>query len=416
MLVRVPLVLGIAAAGLGASWILGSGPPDSTPASRLTTPALLSPTPSRAALRSPAPGLVKSEPAPPQPRRFTIAATGDILVHSAVWERAGEYAAGTNEAFDFRPMFRKVKGILSAADVAICHLETPLSPDSQDLSSFPIFNVPREVADAIAYAGYDICSTSSNHSLDQGTDGITATLRALEDAGIEHAGTARNKAESRRPTLLDVNGVSVAHLSYSYGFNGFVPPSDRPWVVNKIDPEAIIDEAIRARDRGAEFVVVSLHWGTEYMTAPTAYQLDVAAELVKARAIDLILGHHAHVVQPIDRFGSKYVVYGMGNLLSNMTASLGTPSVQDGVIVHVVVEEVGQRFQVKRVTYTPTWVEQGTTWRILPVAAMLDTRATPQGTRPLLEASWTRTVAAVESLGARRVAVAPKREPARPVA
>lgn len=412
ILLRVPLVLGIAAAGIGASWFLGARPPPAAPgAAEITTPASAGTSPAP----PPSPDPEEAEPPPPPPpppRTFTIAATGDILVHSSVWEKAREYGLASGQGFDFRPMFRKVKGILSAADLAICHLETPLSPDNRNLSSYPIFNVPKEVADAVAFAGYDACSTASNHSLDQGPDGIAATLRALDAAGIEHAGMARNKAEARRPTLLEVNGVTVGHLSYSYGFNGFVPPSARPWVANRIDPPAIMDEARRARERGAEFVVVSLHWGTEYATAPTAFQLDVAGQLAKAPAIDLILGHHAHVVQPIGRIGSKYVVYGMGNLLSNMTSSLGSAGVQDGVIVHLLVEERGKRFAVKRVTYTPTWVEQGTTWRILPVAVMLDARTTPDATRGLLEASWSRTVSAIESLGPRRVGIAPKREPA----
>jgi poly-gamma-glutamate synthesis protein (capsule biosynthesis protein) len=352
-----------------------------------------------------------SPPAPKPPRRFTIAASGDILVHTSVWERARGYGAESGLAFDFRPMFARVRPVLSAADLALCHLETPLSGDDRDLSSFPVFSVPREVAEAIAYAGFDSCSTASNHSLDGGTEGIEATLDALDAVGVRHAGTARDAAEARRPTILWVHGVRVAHLSYAYGFNGFVVPEEEPWAANQIDPARILSDARAARKRGADFVVVSLHWGTEFRAEPTEQQLEVARAVLSSPAVDLVLGHHAHIVQPIGRIHGKYVVYGLGNFLSNMTTSIGPPGVSDGVIVHVLVEERGKRFVVSRVTYTPTWVEQGTTWRILPVAAALDARSTADATRSLLEASWDRTTQAIEALGADRFGVTPKRLP-----
>jgi poly-gamma-glutamate synthesis protein (capsule biosynthesis protein) len=369
---------------------------------------------------SPASSPFEPEPKlePPPPRRFTIAATGDILIHSAVWERAAAYAQGSAHPFDFRPMFAKVAPLLRAADLAVCHIETPVSADDTGLSSFPVFNVPHEIVDAIRWAGYDTCSTSSNHSLDQGVDGISATLDALDRAGLEHAGTARTRAESRRPTILDVNGVRVAHLSYSYGFNGFQPPADQPWVANLIDPEAIVREARRARARGAEFVMVSLHWGSQYVVPPTSEQLAVGRQVLKAKAVDLILGHHAHVVQPIDRIRGEYVVYGLGNLLSNMTTSCTgcTAGVQDGLIAHFTVVERDRRFVVERVSYTPTWVDQGSTWRILPVARALDVRAISDSLRPQLEASWTRTVEAITLLEAdARFSVVPERSPRDPI-
>lgn len=365
-----------------------------------------SPAPSTAPTASP-----PTPPAPRPPRTFTIAASGDILVHTSVWERARSYGAESGLAFDFRPMFARVRPVLSAADLAICHLETPLSPDDRLLSSFPVFSVPHEVAEAIAYAGFDTCSTASNHSLDGGVEGIAATLGALDAVGVRHAGTARDATEGRRPTVLWVHGVKVAHLSYAYGFNGFVVPEEAPWAANQIDAARVLSDAEAARKRGADFVVVSLHWGTEFRTDPTEVQLEVAREVLSSPAVDLILGHHAHVVQPIGRIRGKYVVYGLGNFLSNMTTSIGPAGVSDGVIVHVLVEERGKRFVVGRVTYTPTWVEQGTTWRILPVAAAIDARSTPESTRDRLEASWDRTTQAIEALGADRFGVRPKRMP-----
>jgi poly-gamma-glutamate capsule biosynthesis protein CapA/YwtB (metallophosphatase superfamily) len=347
---------------------------------------------------------------PPKPtnRTFTIAATGDILLHSQLWERAAQYAAGSGERYDFRPMFAKVRPALSSADLAICHMETPLSASDENLSSFPVFDVPHEIADAIAWAGYDTCSTASNHSIDQGMSGVGATLDALDEAGVAHAGTARTPQEARHITFFKVNGAKVAQLSYAYGFNGFTPQEE--WEANRIQPSQIIADAKRARDRGSDFTIVSLHWGTEYINDPTVPQRQVADRLAASRFVDLIIGHHAHVVQPIDRYGPKIVVFGMGNFLSGMTTSLGHPGVDDGVIVHITVQERHRGFAVTKVAYTPTWVEPGT-WRILPVAASLDSRKTPDALRPLLEASWTRTSDIIWSLGAKDWDVQPRRSP-----
>lgn len=344
-------------------------------------------------------------PAPPPPRSFTIAASGDILVHRPVWDRAAGYGAQAGLDFDFRPMFAPVRRVLSSADLAICHLETPLSPTNRDLSSYPVFNVPHQVAEAIAWAGFDRCSTASNHSLDRGVEGVAATLDALDRAGVRHTGTARRTREARRPRLERVNGVRVAHLSYTYGFNGFSLPQGRPWLANPLDPERVLADAAAARRRGAEFVIVSLHWGEEYVVPPTPYQQEVGDRIARSPDVDLILGHHAHVVQPITRVGRTWVVYGMGNFLSNQT---GRPGVQDGVIVEVEVRERNERFMVWDIAYTPTWVDAGTTWRTLPVDRTLRRDSVPAATRAALEASARRTTEAITLIGADDLGVLPR--------
>ncbi|MEX0991758.1 MAG: CapA family protein [Actinomycetota bacterium] len=314
-------------------------------------------------------------------RSFDLAASGDILVHSSVWKRARAYATG-GARFDFRPMFAQVRSLIEPYDLALCHLETPLSRNDTSLSSYPVFNTPHEIADAIRYAGYDGCSTASNHSLDQGSAGIDSTLDWLEKKGLGHAGTARTKAESRGTTFYDVNGVQVAHLSYAYGFNGFVPR--HPWEVNRIRSKMIIADAKRARDRGAEFTIVSLHWGWEYVTMPSGYQRRVARQIMRSPAADLILGHHAHTVQPIGFRSQKVVVFGMGNFLSGMFRTADRPGVQDGVVVHLMVQEqAGGDLEVSDVSYTPTWVDAGS-WKISPATG----------------ASRTRTIKAINRMGA----------------
>jgi poly-gamma-glutamate synthesis protein (capsule biosynthesis protein) len=318
-----------------------------------------------------------------------------VLIHQALWELAAEHADG-DTAFDLRPMFAPVRPLVSRADVAICHLETPLSPDDASLASYPVFETPHEIADAIAWAGYDGCSTASNHSLDGGTTGITATLRWLDRAGLAHAGTARTVRESRRNTTYEAAGATIAHLSATWGFNGFTP--EAPWRANRIDVPALLGDARRAKRAGADLVVVSLHWGIEYTHQPTAWQVAIAERLTRSPAIDLVVGHHAHVVQPIDRIHGTWVAYGLGNHLSGMTSSLGTEAVRDGVVLVAVAVRHGSRWEIERVRVVPTYVEEGT-WRVLPVSRTLRVGHLDPGDRAALVASRQRTLAVLDDLG-----------------
>lgn len=358
------------------------------------------------------PATVRTTPStPPPPRVFTIAASGDFLGHGPVVARAAADGRVSGQAYDFRPMLGGIAPIVSDAELGICHLETALSPDDRNISSYPVFNVPRELAAGIAASGYDGCSVASNHAFDKGAAGVTATLDVLDAAGLRHSGTARTAAEAATPNIREVEGVDVAHLSYTYGLNGLRLPPDEPWRVNLIDPpEHILADAGAAREAGARFVVVSLHWGREYQVEPTAEQRDIARQLLGSPNVDLVLGHHAHVVQPVEKVGDKYVVYGMGNLLSAQSPRCCPANSQDGVIVLVTVEAGDGAPRVTRVAYHPTWVEPAT-YRVLPVARALGDPSIPAAERAELTRSWQRTVAAISALGPDAAGVQPAETP-----
>ncbi|HKJ54388.1 MAG TPA: CapA family protein [Nitriliruptoraceae bacterium] len=312
-------------------------------------PATASPT------ATPLPATASPSPAPP-PRTATIAFTGDLIPHTSVMRAADE---ATADGWDFRPMFDDVRPILSGTDLAICHLESPISADDTDLGAYPTFNGPRALVSAIADAGYDGCSTASNHSFDRGADGVHATLDAFDAHGLLQAGMARSADEDRAPVLHDANGITVAHLSATYWLNGFEMPSDEPWLVDLVEPTAILAEARDARAAGAEFVVLSLHAGTEYESQPSVDQVRWVAELLPSPDIDMVVGHHAHVVQPIDVIDDEWVVYGLGNFLSSQSDACCTAAAQDGVITTVSLQERDDAsIAVVGIASTPTWVDR----------------------------------------------------------
>jgi poly-gamma-glutamate capsule biosynthesis protein CapA/YwtB (metallophosphatase superfamily) len=333
------------------------------------------------------------------PRSFTIAATGDILVHAPVQADASRNAGG--KGYNFDPMFDEVRDTIKGADLSICHQETPISADGKNLTvpKTLSFNAPKEIATALKNAGFDACDTASNHTYDRNASGVKQTLDMLEQAGIKGYGGSRSQEEADNPPIIDVKGVKVGLLAFSYtiynnaGPNQQVPP-DTPWLKTMLWPaqgkDGMLAQAQKLKDRGAEFVVVSMHWGDQYITKPNADQRQLAKDLLGSPNVDLILGDHVHVVQPCEKIGDKYVMYGMGNFLSNQSPtqdrSLKIDS-QDGSLETYTINEVSPgTFRVTKMQYMPTWVvTQG--HKVVP--------ATPDKYKD----SYNRTVKAVTSLG-----------------
>ena len=326
--------------------------------------------------------LAWSQGSGPPPERFTVAVTGDFLIHTPVAARA--LADGGGRRYDFRPMFGSIGGQIAGADLALCHIETPLVPGP--VQGYPVFRTPPDLAYSARAVGWDVCSTASNHSLDAGSLGIRTTLEALDRAGLQHAGTARSPRERRRPTIVTVKGVKVAFLSYTAISNGQIPP--HPWSLNWADARPILADARRARLAGAHTAIVNMHWGDEYVHSISPTQLSLARRLTRSPDIAAIVGQHAHVVQPIRWVNGKPVVYGEGNLVSNQTAACCPVESQDGLIALLDFVVRDGRVLARGVRYQPTFVRHPD-YRVLPAAP-----GSP---------SWSRTVSVV----GRRARVAP---------
>ena len=187
--------------------------------------------------------------------------------------------------------------------------------------------------------------------------------------------------------------MQVCHLSYTWSFNGLSLPSDEPWRSVEIDTDRIIADATLARERGAEVVVVSMHWGAETVAAITSTQRRQAEAITASGQVDLIVGHHTHVVQPIEQVNGVWTVFGMGNVLSNHpTREFFPPSSQDGVIVTVTVEvsAVGD-VTVARPVAHPTWVDRRNGYVIRDVLGQLARPDLAAGMRAVYVESLERT-------------------------
>ncbi|UOX85802.1 CapA family protein [Amycolatopsis sp. FBCC-B4732] len=300
---------------------------------------------------TPFPETVSSSAAAPD-GSFSVVATGDVLIHPALTEQAEADGGGK---IDYRPLLAGVKPLISGADLGICHLETPLAPEGGPYSGYPSFSAPPEIADALKDTGYDTCSTSSNHTIDQGAAGVSRTLDKLDAVGIKHTGSARSAAEAAKPLVMDVHGVKVAQVSYAFGFNGIKVPAGKPWLANQIDVDDVLSAARKAREAGAQVVIASLHWGVEYQHEPTAEQRSQAKKILASDDVDLIIGHHAHVVQPFEKLGGKWVAYGLGNSIARHSEPRG--DTEEGAAARFRFVRDGERWKVDKAEYVPTLIK-----------------------------------------------------------
>ncbi|MFI2104749.1 CapA family protein [Isoptericola sp. NPDC019693] len=325
--------------------------------------------PAPASTSGPVPPATTTQPAPeptPEPATFTLVAAGDLLTHAPVVRSAG----GPHEA-DFTPLLAGLDPWVQGADLALCHLEVPVAPKGTEPSGYPLFGAPPGLVRDLAEQGWDGCSTASNHSVDRGYDGVTATIRRLAAAGMGFAGTARSAAQQEEPQryVLAREGreITVAHLAAAYGLNGLPMPADAPWAVDLIDADRLVRQAREAREDGADVVVVSLHAGVEYTEDLTEQQVEVVRRLARSRQVDLVIGHHAHVPQQIDRVGrgpggdGMWVAYGLGNLLSNQSAACCDARTSNGVLLSAVFVQDAPEDAVRLtdVTWTGTTVDIG---------------------------------------------------------
>ncbi|MDY7099784.1 MAG: CapA family protein [Actinomycetota bacterium] len=340
-------------------------------------------------------------PEVPVRRSFTMAFTGDFLLHNRVISTAAAHAAGGEavdgeaaapaRAYDFRPLLEPIRPWVERADWAVCHMEVNLSADGTRLSPFPMFRSPGEIAFDAADLGYDACTTASNHVLDQGLDGVAETLGVLDAAGLRSTGSARTATEAHDQVWFRIGGVKVAHLSYSYGFNGFSIPDEAPWTTRLIDERAILRTAAEARSAGAEYVVLSLHWGNQYLHRASSQQADLGPRLLASPDIDLIIGHHAHVVQPIERIDGEWLVYGLGNLLANYVQA---PR-RDELLVEASVTEQPDGTFTTDLTAVPLVVDRNTL-TVYPTHPTHRPPDLPPGLAAELDASFARVLAVLD--------------------
>lgn len=255
-----------------------------------------------------------------EPTRATLYFVGDAMQHKGQLRRA--MLLDSKEG-DFSTCFSLIAPIAEAADYAIVNLETPLGGRKAGYSGYPCFSAPDSYANALKDAGFDLFLTSNNHSLDRGDAGVRRTIAMLDSMKVDHVGSYANKAERRVkvPFIKNIKGIKIAFLNYTYGTNGI--RAKKGAEVSLINRKAIREEIAAAKAAGADLICVCIHWGIEYQLNESKTQQNLAQFLAE-EGVDLIIGGHPHVVQPMKiinnrRTGKKIlIVYSLGNFVSDM--------------------------------------------------------------------------------------------------
>ena len=335
-----------------------------------------------------------------EPRTARIVLSGDLLWHDTVWASAqADGQADGARRFDFDRMFAALRPLVEGADLAICHEEVPFAAPGAAYQSYPVFAAPPAIAAWIGSMGWDACTTASNHAVDQGYDGLVRTADLLEAAGVAHVGTFRTVRERRTPVVLTTDqGVQVGIVSGTYSLNGFPLPAGHEWWVSMWDARNLIAQARAARRAGADIVIVKYHGGDEYSAMPNAAQVALARALTASPYVDLVVGEHAHVVQPITKVNGKWVVYGLGNAVAQSEVS--RPRAYEGITVGFTFRETAHRgFVVERAEYVPTVWNHFSSGDPIRIQRVVRGLARGVGDQGRLREALTATRAAVDLLG-----------------
>ena len=246
--------------------------------------------------------------------------------------------------------------------LTIGNLETTFAGKAKGYSNYPRFNTPEQLAYNLKDLGIDVLSTANNHSMDTNFDGIVSTLNYLDDAGISHTGTNATAEAQNEILIKEVNGVRIAFLAFTYGTNGIPIPSSKPFAVNLIDDNFILQQLSLAKEQNPDLICVNMHWGYEYHTKQSTEQ-ERLADLLFQNGVDVILGSHPHVLQPMEKktvtledgtTKDCFVIYSLGNFISGQTKT----NTKNSIILNMSFTKSGEtgKTTIDTVSYVPIYM------------------------------------------------------------
>ena len=293
-----------------------------------------------------------------------IMANGDLLYHDIIYISAKK----SDGTYDFHENFEYVKPWLKQADLVLGDFEGTVNKDHY-LAGYPLFNAPGEVMDAIKDAGYQVLDLAHNHILDSQIEGVVSTADAIEKAGMIPVGVYTHESRSEAPLVIkEVNGIKVAILAYSYGFNGIeqsISQEDYNRYLSDLDEDKMKAEIERA-EKEADITIIMPQMGVEYQIEPTEEQKKLYHKMIDWGA-DIIFGGHPHVVEPaetVEKEGDKkLIIYSMGNFISNQRIETmqdveNAKWTERGVLMDVTIKKKSGKTTIETAQAHPSWVSR----------------------------------------------------------
>lgn len=337
-----------------------------------------------------------TEPTKIEPIEINVTAAGDVLMHMPQVEAAFN---GENKSYNFDEYFKYVKDYISSADIAICNSETTYLGEGSTYSGYPCFNSPTALLDSLKTTGFDVLASAHNHIIDKGSAGFKNSAKTITDKDFDLIGIKNNPSD-KNYIVKDVKGIKLGITNFAYStvdgsnnklINGIPLAKELEGSINLFSSTnlekdlAIMKTTIdNMKNDGAECIIFYMHWGNEYQTSPSKEQ-ETIAKALNSYGVDVIIGSHPHVVQPIrtlvDEETNKetLVFYSLGNFVSNQRREyLDQSNSENGLLVTFkIYKDENGTISIKEHTAIPTWVYKysdntGVHYNIMPVEEMLD--------------------------------------------
>ncbi len=290
---------------------------------------------------------------------MSVLSVGDIMCHSTQYG----YAWVEQDSFNFKPVFKYVKDFFHQKDLVTGNLETVFAGKGNGYSGFPFFNSPDQLLDALKDTGFKILFTSNNHALDQGKTGVIRTIKEIRKRGMINIGTYLSQKDRDSIRIINMKGIKLAVLAYSYGTNGVRIPSKSKYLISIIDTSSIRSDLIKTKKLNPDVIIVYFHFGKEYSRKPSKFQRKIVKFAILNGA-DIILASHTHTLQPVETFPLKnskldsgFVAYSLGNFVSNQRWRYS----DGGAMLNFTIEKnfTKNKIKIKNLRFLPFWVYKG---------------------------------------------------------
>ena len=299
-------------------------------------------------------------------KSMSLVMVGDVLTHDSVLADALK----EDGSYDFTSMFTDIKPMIKDYDLKYLNQESIIGGPSFKYSGYPTFNAPDSIGDNLIDTGFNIFGLANNHAYDKGEDAILYSNKYWSSKDVITAGTYSSKDERDDIKVYEKNGIKYAFLAYTTSLNGYTLSSDKSYLVNVYSDALVKDDVDKIKDK-VDVVIVAMHWGDEYTNTPTNSEKEIAQYLSEL-GVDLVIGTHPHVVQPIEYVGETLVIYSLGNFISNQLVIGLNPAIGLMVGVDITVDGDDTKISIKEKELLYSYSKNSTNFKVIPFSKMND--------------------------------------------
>lgn len=298
----------------------------------------------------------------PIEKKLSLIAVGDVLIHESVYKDAYK-----GVGYDFSHMFNEIEPILKNYDLKFCNQESTIGGSYLGISGYPDFNSPDEIGDEIVRLGFNLISLANNHVMDRGEDAVLYSNSYWKNKDVVTDGSYSNIEEMQNINIYEQNGIKYAFLAYTTSLNGYLT---KEYLVNMYSDEKVKNDIEKIKDK-VDLIIVSMHWGEEYINNPNNEQIRIANYL-STLGVNLVIGHHPHVVQPVTYINDTLVIYSLGNFISNQLVLGVNQGI--GLMVGMDIKLVEDKIKFENIykELILSYSENSTNFKVIPFSKLND--------------------------------------------